>query len=60
MQALLFNVKADSTDMNELLVQSQGMEDALAMAKLLPDEWVSKCEMELKYYSPSAVTTLVV
>lgn len=47
MQALLFNVKADSTDMAELLAQNVGKDEALAMAKLLPEAWVQKCESYL-------------
>jgi arylsulfatase A-like enzyme len=44
MQAFLFNVKADSTDMTELLAKSQGKDEALELAKLLPDTWVEKCQ----------------
>jgi arylsulfatase A-like enzyme len=59
MQALLFNVKADSTDMSELLSQTQGRDEALAMAKLLPEAWVSKCQEFLEFDGASAATFVI-
>jgi arylsulfatase A-like enzyme len=59
-QALLFDVKADSTDMSELLAQGVGKDEALAMAKLLPSSWVTKCTEFLSNSSIKVVSSIVI